>query len=188
MKTLKDYLITENKPIKTFNLGTSKLIENWLNEHDIKNYTINSDMTINVDGDVELDQIYDNTFPKFIKFKYVSGNFSCSDLHIKSLKGSPEKVDGNFTCSYCSNIISLEGSTQEVGGDFNCSHCENLTSLKGSPKKINKHFDCTFCFNLTSLEGGPQEIYGDFDGFYNSKNFTKDDVIKICNVKGDINV
>lgn len=46
----------------------------------------------------------------------VKGNFKCSYNPLRSLKGSPKKVKGDFDCSYCTNLTSLEGAPEKSGG------------------------------------------------------------------------
>ena len=70
------------------------------------------------------------------------------------------KVDGNFDCSACTELISLEGAPKEVGGGFSCSYCGELTSLEGAPEKVGDVFNCSDCPNLTSLKYLPKEING----------------------------
>ena len=42
---------------------------------------------------------------------------------LKTLKGTPEKVGGDFICSMCYSLTNLKGSPKEVGGDFYCQSC-----------------------------------------------------------------
>jgi len=84
----------------------------------IANYTINSDGSIDVDGDVDL---YWKDLTKLpLKFNNVSGNFICSRNNLTTLEGSPKSVSGHFYC-YVNNLTTLEGSPQTVGGNFRCS-------------------------------------------------------------------
>ena len=50
MKTIKEGFLRKN-----LNLGKEAIIKRWLDEHKIEDYTINKDLTIDVDGDVSLD-------------------------------------------------------------------------------------------------------------------------------------
>lgn len=115
-----------------------------------------------------------------INFGEISGDFDCSDLGLKSLKGAPTTVDGSFKCSYnplvslvgspkivtgdfyCScmeeETFSLVGSPKYVGGDFNCGN-NKLFSLKGAPKEVGKDFICNFS-RIITLEGLPKKIGG----------------------------
>ena len=95
-----------------------------------------------------------------INFGKVTGEFDCSSLNLKSLKGAPTEVGENFYCAW-NDLTSLEGAPQKVGGYFNCSE-NNLTSLEGAPQEINKRFDCSDN-QLTSLKGAPQKVGGIFD-------------------------
>ena len=94
-----------------------------------------------------------------INFGKVTGDFSCSDLGLTSLKGAPQEVGGNFDCSY-NQLTSLEGAPQEVGGNFDCSY-NQLTSLEGALQEVGGDFRCYYN-HLISLEGAPQTIGGDF--------------------------
>jgi hypothetical protein len=65
-------------------------------EYGIKNYTINSDMTIDVKGRVTLNGKDLEYLP--LKFNSVSDIFDCYENELKSLEGSPKTVGGNFNC------------------------------------------------------------------------------------------
>ena len=95
-----------------------------------------------------------------INFGKITGNFSCYNLGLTSLKGAPIEVGGWFDSSW-NKLTSLKGAPQEVGESFICPY-NQLTSLKGAPQKIGWSFDC-FKNQLTSLEGVPKEIEGNFD-------------------------
>jgi hypothetical protein len=131
-------------------------------KYDIKNYTINGDGTIDVDGDVVMSEYKLTKLP--IKFGKVSGNFYCSDNKLTSLSGAPLEVGGGFSCSR-NQLTSLEGSPSEVGGDFYCSF-NQLTSLEGAPREVGGNF---YCYNnqLISLSGSPREVGGSFNCSYN---------------------
>jgi arginine decarboxylase-like protein len=73
-------------------------------EYNIKNYTINDDFSIDVDGDVNISYRKLDKIP--LRFRDVSGNFLCSDNNLTSLLGCPEWVGGNFHC-YENNLTSL---------------------------------------------------------------------------------
>ena len=90
-----------------------------------------------------------------IDFGKITGDFSCSELGLTSLKGAPQEVGGNFNCSW-NRLTSLEGAPQKVVGYFNCQG-NQLTSLEGVPIKIGESFNCSDN-KLTSLEGAPQEV------------------------------
>jgi len=147
------------KYLKEFKIFESVLsdIDFLCKKYRIKNYTINGDGTIDVNGDVDLGSLKLTKLP--LKFRNVSGDFLCYYNQLTSLEGSPQSVGGNF---YCSNnqLTSLEGSPQSVGGDFWCDN-NQLTSLEGGPKSVGGDFVCLYN-QLTSLEGSPQSVGGDF--------------------------
>lgn len=95
-----------------------------------------------------------------VQFGKVTGNFlinNCS--HLKSLKGAPRTVGGNFDCRSC-DLESLVGAPEEVGGYFACSH-NKLTSLEGGPKEVGKSYICAFN-DLKDLKGSPEFVGGEF--------------------------
>jgi len=139
------------------------IFENFLNidsickKYFIKNYTINSDNSVDVDGGVHLSSINLRSIP--LKFGKVSGSFDCRYNYLTTLEGCPIEVSGDFYCS--DNLLtSLEGGPNKIGKDFNCSF-NKLTSLKGGPEFVSRHFFCTQN-RLESLEGSPKSLSGDF--------------------------
>ena len=46
MKNLKEYILIENNFFKNLGIGEKVQIEKWLKEHNVKNFTINDDLTI----------------------------------------------------------------------------------------------------------------------------------------------
>jgi len=86
-------------------------------KYGIKNYTINPDGTVDVNGHVYL--ISEGLTKSPLKFGKVTGNFVCTYNKLITLEGGPREVGGDFNCSY-NQLTSLEGSPREVTGDFNC--------------------------------------------------------------------
>ena len=99
-----------------------------------------------------------------INFGKVTGNFDCSIIGLKSLKGAPQEVGGYFSC-YNNQLTSLKGAPQKVGGNVYC-HSNRLTSLEGAPQEVVGNFYCDGN-RLTSLEGAPQRVGGNFSCFGN---------------------
>ena len=93
--------------------------------HNIKNYIINPDGTIDVEGDVVI-IIYINELP--LKFNKVSGNSYCSYNGLSALKNFPNEVDGE-TFIYGNPLKSLDG----YNGDYDKLYCDNKDEL------IKKH-------------------------------------------------
>ena len=118
-------------------------IKFWLDSMEIEDYTINEDLTVDVDGDVDLDNR--NLIKIPIQFGIVKGNFDCSENQLKSLKGSPKECE-IFDCSF-NNLESLKGCPKIVKGDFLCID-NNLRSLNKHPEKCDE-FYCYYNPNLT---------------------------------------
>ena len=97
-------------------------IEAWCSEMGIKNYTINSQGEIDVDGYVAL-----------------------SRQHFKELSYKFGKVTGYFDVGNNPNLISLKNCPEYVGWSFGCDGCTSLNSLEGCPKKVMGKFFCGGC-------------------------------------------
>ena len=146
-ETYKEKEINSLKSTFTFNLQTNRY-----------------DYDGNLDRDILRNFVSEDRDGFTINFGKVTGNFECSYLDIKSLKGAPIEVGRGFDCSK-NQLTSLEGAPRKVSGNFSCSY-NQLTSLKGAPIEIGRDFWCSDN-QLTSLKGAPQEVGG---SFYCSKN------------------
>jgi hypothetical protein len=129
----------KSNPLDSLNVGRRKRIEDWLDEMDVRDYTINDDLSIDVECDVHLESNDLYEFPDYIKFNTVTGCFYCDNNQLTSLVGCP------FTCSHfaCSfNVLnSLRYCPSYVGGNFRCND-NRLTSLDHCPKQVNGDFHC----------------------------------------------
>jgi hypothetical protein len=137
-------------------------IDSICKKYNIKNYTINPDGSVDVDGDVSLSNYRFVKLP--LKFGRVSGYFDCSLNKLSTLEGSPREVDGDFLC-YNNQLTTLEGAPREVGGNFYCQ-ANRLTTLEGSPERVRGDFFCR-SNQLTTLKGTPSYIGSYFDFRFN---------------------
>mgnify|MGYP003552938293 CR=1 FL=1 len=138
----------------------------------INNYTINSDGTVDVDGNVNF---YSKGLGKLpLKFGKVTGEFYCDENQLTSLEGCPSYVGGNFNCSF-NRLISLEGGPKEVGRDFRCSS-NQLVSLDGGPTEVDGVFYCDEnpIWNIYDLFGDYKEYQASLDyNYLRGKNIVK---------------
>ena len=197
MKSLKESILSRSSHSgEGFKAQRREMIEKWSKEYNIKNYTINDDFTIDVNGNVDIRYKGLTEIPEYIQFGVVDGDFNCELNRLTSLKGAPKEVKGEFNCDN-NKLTSLVGAPKEVGGDFYCYN-NQLTSLKGAPKEVKGEFNCDinkltslegapekvgggfYCDHnqLTSLKGAPKEVSWNFDCRNNSTKFTEDDVKK----------
>jgi hypothetical protein len=140
---------------KNFIKESKEDIDSICKKFGIRNYTINEDSTIDVDGDVDL---YNKRLTKLpLKFRKVSGGFYCFNNQLKSLEGSPLSVGRYFSC-FNNQLKSLEGAPLSVGGYFNCIS-NQLKSLSGSPLSVGGNFYCD-SNQLKSLSGISGKISG----------------------------
>jgi hypothetical protein len=72
-------------------------IDSICKKYNIQNYVVNDDGTIDVDGSVNLSYSELTEIP--LKFRKVSGYFSCRNNKLTSLSGAPREVGGYFDCS-----------------------------------------------------------------------------------------
>jgi hypothetical protein len=166
------------------------IIKGWLMSAGVKNFTINKDLTVDVEGDVVIVKSTMSGYD-YLPFKFgkVTGNFSidvptlttlegCPNVvtqgafnvfnsRIKNLKGMPKQAS-YVKISNASELTSLEGFPEDaIIKTIEISICPNLASVKGIPKSATvSNFNFTDCANLQSLEGLPNMIAG----FLNLRN------------------
>lgn len=126
-------------------------------------YQIESDGTVNVDGDVEYSVLINQLK---VQFGTITGNFSRSNSSSKlprlnSLQGFPRKVLGQVSVAR-SKVTNLHHAPNQVNGSFYAYHCEHLKSLQGAPRWVGKDFIAYNCA-LTHLQGAPLVVKGTFD-------------------------
>ena len=128
------------------------------------NWYQNPDGSYDVHGNITLSKCYVSGGKLCIKFRKVTGDFSCDKLNLRVLLGCPKEVGGTFSC--CENkLITLDGGPTTVGKDYICSESQ-LGSLAGAPKVIHGDFICKYNF-LRLLTGAPTRITGTFNYFCN---------------------
>jgi len=189
MKKLLENLLLEQDIFKP---PTEEELEQARKEFRIEKFVKEYNGKQNPDGSYDFDRnidriglgdiIVDGKF--IIKFGKVKGYFDCYKCELTTLKGAPKYVGGSFSCSH-NNLTTLEGAPKYVGGSFYCSF-NKLTSLKGAPEKV-VGFYCSHN-KLTSLEGAPKYVGGNFECYDNPVKFTEEDVRKVSEVKGVIEV
>lgn len=105
-------------------MNCQEIIE-WLDKYGVEHYTINDNLTIDVDGNVDLNFKSLSEIP--FKFNIVNGVFNCSFNNLISLKNCPNVVNSSF---YCMNnqLISLEYCPKIIKGLFWCD--DSLKSCK----------------------------------------------------------
>lgn len=131
--------------------------KNWLDFMKIEKYSINPDLTVDVDGGVDISNSNLTALP--VQFGRVNVSFSCDHNQLTSLKGSPYYVGGNFSCS-SNQLGSLNNGPERVVFDYDCRD-NLLDTLKGAPSVVG-NFDCGYN-NLTTLNGSPKIVTGSFN-------------------------
>ena len=134
-------------------LKTKEEIINWLNKYKIENYTVNEDLTVDVNDDVDFYKRKIKAIP--IQFNKIVGYFDCSYCELTSLEGCPKEVTGSFYCSY-NELITLKNGPEKVGGFYLCND-NKLKTLEFSPKQIYNTFTCSNN-KLNSLKYCPENL------------------------------
>jgi len=135
----------QNK-LSTLGVGKIKLIKKWLEEEGVVNWKINDDLTIDVDGDVDLPTRNVTTnFPEYIKFNKIKGFFDCFYRKMTTLKGCPNYVGSYFACNYNNlNSSSIQYFPEYVGDNVNISHnyfnLRDISELKRQYNSVRSDF------------------------------------------------
>ena len=167
MKPIKEYL-NEGLIKKQAGMDMRSKIEAWLKEHNINDYVLNDDLTIDYHPEVfrgskdkfymlDLSNYNETELPSYIQFGEIGGSFRMKNSQIASFNGFPKKCI-RLNLSNCQRITSLVGCP-DVTDNIDVSRCTNLTSLEGLPKKISHSFNCSGCTALKSLKGAPSVGY-----------------------------
>lgn len=145
--------LTENKTL------TDKAeIDKWLDQIFINNYEIRDDGTVDVDGNVEMNNCYLSYIP--VKFGKVTGFFGCQDNKLRNLENCPTSVGAYFSCGDNPELTSLKGFPLEVGGTIHMPKLPKLTKLD-FPSSLNNVTLQKIVLRgsgITSLDGIPRNI------------------------------
>jgi hypothetical protein len=96
-------------------LNTRKDVQAWLSQHNIKNYTIEDNLIVNVAGSVYFDGHELTHLP--VKFGKVAGDFSCSGVGFTTCQGFPREV--SYDVWVCNNkLTTIQYAPEKIGGSF----------------------------------------------------------------------
>jgi hypothetical protein len=108
----------------------------WLDKMGVRYYTINDDLTVDVNGNVNLFNKDLKSIP--VKFNKVRGYFNCSINRLTTLEGAPNEIESYFWCDD-NQLTTLEGAPNEVKNNFWCFG-NPLKSLDGKPDYVGGEF------------------------------------------------
>lgn len=106
-------------------------VKKWLEDNHVSDFLIHDDLTVSVNGDVDLSYYNLSFLP--VQFYKVKGKFNAHKNKLRTLEGFPQEAK-SVTC-----------------------YNNRLTSLKGAPKRIEDVFNVTLN-PLKTLEGMPHYI------------------------------
>jgi hypothetical protein len=133
-------------------------------KYGIKNYTINDDGSIDVNGNVDLYYMELTELP--LVFNRVNGYFRCSYNKLTTLEGCPKWISGNFSCSY-NNLTSLEFGPDYVGSNFWCN--DNKLTDNYCDSEIGGSF-----YTSLKQDGLTEGNYKEFQKMYKRKLILND--------------
>ena len=157
-----DDLLTEAK--KELVLDTEEKVNTWLTKRGKRiggTWTIDKDLRVTVDGDVDLAKTAFAKIP--VNFKKVTGKFTVANSALETLEGCPEEVGKWFNCSY-TKIVNLVGgpkkintSGQEHSSNYYANNNLSLKSLNGIAENAEE-LNIGFCSNLEELDYLPKKV------------------------------
>lgn len=121
----------------------------FLNDNNIKDYAINEDLIVDVNGDVNLrcNELLTDLRRIPMKFGSVSGEFDCSNNNLTTLENCPHTVK-KFDCSE-NSLTDLKHCPLNITLDFYANN-NKLSTLIDFPKSIK---------NLSTLDFSRNNIY-----------------------------
>lgn len=141
-------------------LKTQEAIQAWLDERSIEDYTINEDLTVDIDNHL----ILSNCSLDFIPFQFgsVNGDVDISSNYLSSLRGAPLEINGDFICIE-NGLTSFEYCPKKING-----------SIYAQKNPINKiileHFPEDFFGQIFILDDSTQEQIPIFKPYYKKDN------------------
>lgn len=173
MKYIHNYNIFESIKDNQF-FKTKDEIEKWLVSQRIRNYTINNDLTVDINGHVSLN--YKNLKFIPIQFGIVTGDFSCSYNNLKNLEGSPFHVKGDFL-GFRNKLINIRGCSKIIDGEFDICN-NNIIDLKYFPDLTgNFYFQNNPIALFLDYREDPEDVFtwikylNEYDVIYGNKIF-----------------
>lgn len=150
-------------------LTNSTQIQAWLEKMQIKYYSIEPNLTVNVEQNVNLKAMNLSAIP--VQFGEVKGAFIIQNNQLTSLKGVPHIIHGSFNCSG-NKLEKLDYLPQKIKKNFSCDS-NQLKTLEGLEKvEIAGSISCTLN-QLQDLKGLPLIIHGSVNCSFNKINTLK---------------
>lgn len=136
--------------------GVQAQISSWLQHHNITEFTINQDNTVDVPGDVHF------LSPRFKKlpfqFRHIGGDLAISNGMLQSSWGFPKQLDGSLHWSGLESAADLSHLPVHVKGDAIFDWCKT-TFEKSSMRIVDGSFVVLHAL-LTTFKGFPTHIGG----------------------------
>lgn len=126
---------------ESLNRTFEEIVNGFCKLHNIENFKINENNTVDVFKTVNLQDKYVVNLP--FKFGIIHGDFRINNTWMTNLNNSPEVVMGEFLCGW-NKITSLIGSPKKVVKGYNCEHTE-ITTLEGITQDIGGDLRCSNC-------------------------------------------
>ncbi len=136
---------------------TKEDIKQWCDDHFIEDYTINEDLTVDVDNDVFLYLLPIIYLP--IQFGEINGEFLLGENGLKSLRGCPYIVHHDFTCGG-NEITSLNYLPKIIEGTIRLFNNKKLIDFTSTLEESNNLIKSTHIIpGLTYLSHDEGDMY-----------------------------
>lgn len=171
--TKKPWLAESNSPDISQYQGIQAKIANWLLHHDIQNFTINQDNTVDIKGDLHLIHVRTKKLP--IQFGTVSGDIAVDSEMLESTWGLPKTLNGSLYWSGGKAGIDLSFLPEHIGGDAHFNWWEadfttsSLKSVGGS--FVIDHSKINTFEGFPNVVGGIVRVQADGDKNFSIKSF-----------------
>lgn len=120
-------------------LNEEEKVKKWLDNMNIKKYTINDNLTVDVDGDVSI--VYQDLKSIPVKFNIVKGDFNCYKNELTDYKGFPRIIGGSSDFSF-NKMNSFIGFPEKIGLDFSYGYYDNVKKIYSESNPIKEIIDC----------------------------------------------
>jgi len=130
-------------------------IDTICEQYNIKNYLINADGSLDVNGSVNISLNGLLAIP--LRFNNVTGSFYCNYNSLTSLLGCPKYVGGTFDCAN-NALVSINFAPNKIHRDFLCEQ-NPLSDLVGGPSYVNGDYSA-YNTHIQTLVGCAETING----------------------------
>ena len=144
-------------------IPSRKALTRWLEGFaiDMDRFTVHDDLSVSVDGDlnINLEDFEGGRIP--VKFRTVTGTFNCAFSMLTTLDNGPDLMDNLYCNANRLRSLAIDGRPPNFRNPAMATVVCNendMEDLRGSPRFVFC-MSCNQCKSLVSLAGAPDEVY-----------------------------